>query len=328
MPQDHRATGVDAMGADNCLKLNLPYGIGDNYALPYAVCRGGVFSSIEYVGKASKLRPVYTKPTLIAQYGSVQVFQTAGEQLNQGAADVYAELIRLALEQPITAGQRIEVAINADAFLKAIGRDRGVNNRIWLADEIARLKRASFRYEIPGLKAWETSFIADFTEDRSFREVKTSASFVIELNARMVQVYQKGWALLNGPARRSLQVKKDHLAKALYAFYATHKFPVDISAAELKKLVGRAEIRDGGGNVLRRAQQNSKWIQDLDTSLANLKLATGWAVCEYRRDTGKVRIVKELPRATVNPSLAQAAVARAPKPIHTIPLSFGDEDLI
>lgn len=325
MVQDLRSSGADALGADNCLKLNLPYGIGDNYALPHAVCRGGVFSSIEYVGKASKLRPVYTKPTLIAQYGSVQVFQTAGEQLNQGAADVYAELIRLALEQPITAGQRIEVTINADSFLKSIGRDRGVNNRIWLADEIARLKRASFRYEIPGLKAWETSFVADFTEDRSFREVKTSASFVIELNARMVQVYQKGWALLNGPARRSLQGKKDHLAKALYAFYATHKYPHDISAQELKKIVGRAEILDSAGNVLRRAQQNSKWLQDLETSLANLKAATGWAVCDYRRDIRKVRIVKELPKTAAAPE--QPPLQPITKTT-ILPLSFGDEDLI
>lgn len=301
--------GTDA-ATPNCLKLNLPYGIGEHYALPHAVCRGAVFSAVEYVGKAARLRPVYTRPTLIAQYGSVQVFQTAGEQLNQGAADVYAELVRLALEKEISSGQRIEVRINADAFLKSIGRERGLNNRIWLGEEIARLKRASFRYEIPGLKAWETSFIADFTEDRSFREVKTSAEYVIELNARMVQVYQKGWALLNGEARRQLHSRKDHLAKALYAFYATHRFPHDISAQELKRLVGRDELRDSAGNLLRKPQQNSKWILDLKASLGNLKEATGWHACDYIPATGKVRVIKQVPDA----------------PPLTPPMSFGDED--
>lgn len=275
------------------LTTDLPHGLGPNYALPHAICRGSVFSSVEFVGLGARLRPVYVRPTCIAEYGPVQVFQTAGEQLNQGAADVYAELIRLALGQEIIEGQRILVHITADAFLKSIGRERGANNRIWLGEEIARLKRASFRYEMPGLKAWETSFVADFTEDRSFREVKTSAVYSIELNARMVQVYQKGWALLHAKARQHLHACKDPLGKALYSFYASHKHPIDITAKELKRLMGRDELIDTKGVILRKPQQQSKWIHDLEASLANLKSATGWHVCEYNKAKGKVTVTKQ-----------------------------------
>ena len=266
--------------ADNFLGLSLPYGTGNNVVLPYAVCRGAIFSSVEYVGRGARLRPAYVRPVLIAEFGPVQVFQTAGEQLNQGAADVYAELVRIALEQAYAPGERVQVKIHADAFLKAIGRDRGMNNRLWLAEEISRLKRASFRYEMPGLKAWETSLVFEFTEDRSFRDVKTSASYDIELNPRMLHVYQRGWTFLQKKVRAQLQAKKAPLAKALYSFYATHKSPRPIKASELKCLVGRDELLDSRGVVLRRAQQNSKWLHDLRDALATLQEATGWSSCE------------------------------------------------
>lgn len=275
---------------ENFLGLALPYGPGNNVVLPYAVCRGAIFSSVEYVGRGARLRPAYVRPVLIASFGPVQVFQTAGEQLNQGAADVYAELVRLALERRYSPGERVEVQIQADAFLKSIGRDRGMNNRLWLAEEISRLKRASFRYEMPGLKAWETSFIYDFTEDRSFRDVKTSAAYTIELNPRMMRVYQQGWTFLKKQVRTQLQAKKDSLAKALYALYATHKAPRAMKASELKGLLGRDELRDPRGTVMRREQQNSKWLHDLRAALATLKEATGWRTCDLR--DGVVHVVK------------------------------------
>lgn len=287
--------GVDPCPG-NFLGLNLPAGPANNVVLPYAVCRGAIFSSVEYVGRGARLRPAYVRPVRIASYGPVEVYQTAGEQLNQGAADVYAELVRLALEQPYEPGQRVEVRIHADAFLKSIGRDRGVNNRLWLAEEISRLKRASFRYEMPGLKAWETSFIYDFTEDRSFRDTKTSAAYVIELNARMLHVYRQGWTFLQKKVRSQLQAKKDSLAKALYALYATHKAPRAMKAAELKSLLGRDELKDSRGMVLRKEQQNSKWLIDLRSALDTLKVATGWRKCELR--DGVVHVVKNPNRDT------------------------------
>lgn len=282
-------SGTDPL-PENFLGLALPYGPGNNVILPYAVCRGAIFSSVEYVGRGARLRPAYVRPVLIASFGPVQVFQTAGEQLNQGAADVYAELVRLALEQPYVPGQRVEVRIQADSFLKSIGRDRGVNNRLWLAEEISRLKRASFRYEMPGLKAWETSFVYDFTEDRSFRDTKTSAAYVIELNARMLYVYRQGWTFLQKKVRSQLQAKKDSLAKALYALYATHKAPRSMKASELKALLGRDELKDSRGVILRKEQQNSKWLIDLRSALATLKEATEWRTCELR--DGVVHVVK------------------------------------
>lgn len=284
-----RAEGADP-APENFLGLALPYGPGNNVVLPYAVCRGAIFSSVEYVGRGARLRPAYVRPVLIASFGPVQVYQTAGEQLNQGAADVYAELVRLALEKRLSPGDRVEISIQADAFLKSIGRDRGVNNRLWLAEEISRLKRASFRYEMPGLKAWETSFIYDFTEDRSFRDVKTSASYTIELNPRMMRVYQQGWTFLQKKVRAQLQAKKDSLAKALYALYATHKAPRAMKASELKALLGRDELRDARGGIMRREQQNSKWLHDLRSALATLREATGWRTCELR--DGIVQVVK------------------------------------
>lgn len=289
------ADALVAPTADNFLGLTLPYGPGNNVVLPYAVCRGAIFSSVEYVGRGARLRPAYVRPVLIASFGPVQVFQTAGEQLNQGAADVYAELVRLALEQPHSPGQRVEVQIHADAFLKSIGRDRGVNNRLWLSEEISRLKRASFRYEMPGLKAWETSFVYDFTEDRSFRDTKTSAAYVIELNARMLYVYRQGWTFLQKKVRAQLQAKKDSLAKALYAMYATHKAPRAMKASELKGLLGRDELRDSRGTIIRREQQNSKWLIDLRSALATLKVATQWKTCELR--DGTVYVVKAAPKS-------------------------------
>ena len=108
------------------LQLDLPYGIGANIVLPVAALRGAVFSSVVYRGRT--IRPVYTKKTLIAEYGNVRMYQTAGAQLDQGDADVYAELAKLAMQQNDPDEKSVTVKLHAHALLQAMGRPSGTES--------------------------------------------------------------------------------------------------------------------------------------------------------------------------------------------------------
>lgn len=275
------------------LKLTQSHGIGQNSALPYIICRGAVFASTVYARANANHRPVYTRPTCLARFGAMEVFQTAGEQLDQQAGDVYLECVRRAVRVGFKHEEEIRLRFDADEFLEAIGRTRGGNQRLWLAQEIARLKRASYRYDLPGLAAWETSFVSDFVEDRSVRGTKTTAHYEVVLNRKMYEVYKAGYVFLLGGERAALHKAGDPLAKALYAFFRSHSDPKPISANALKEHMGRAELRDDKGKVIKPAQQDSKWLSDLEKSLANLQKATGWPVCQLNRSNRLVTVKRK-----------------------------------
>lgn len=273
------------------LNKTLPYKLNDNPVLPNALCGLAIFSSNEYRGANSKNRPTYAFPTLLTERGKSSVYQTAGDQLNQATADVFCELVRLAIPITYSQTQRIIVEFKADEFLASIDRTRGTANRNWLSEELSRLKRASFKFELEKLCDWETSFVSDLIEDRSNGDAKSPARYTVELNPRIIQIFHAGWKILNSNVRSALHEKHDHLAKGLYSYYQNQSNPYDISVETLRNHMGRGELVDVNGRVIKAAQQLSKWKKDLEPSLANLKLHTNWPVCEMDAEGKKVKVV-------------------------------------
>lgn len=270
---------------------DLPHGLGQNFIAPRAAVQGAVFSSLVFRGRT--VRPVYVKPELVAEYGHVKVLQTAGEQLDQGDADVYLELARMAVEQCDPESQLVEVRVNADAFLKRIGRTRGTENRKWLASSISRLKRASFLFEVPGLREWETSFLWDFERNL---ETKVASEYVIQMNPKLIKVYEAGKTLIKSAERLSLN--NDTLAKSLHSFFSSHdkRQESKIGIDKLMVLTGRKSMR------------KDRFIEGLKESIENLKGATGWAI----KLEGEVLKVKQCATAKKEAKPAKPAATKAP----------------
>lgn len=234
-------------------RLNLPYGLGSNYALPYVVCRGAIFSAMVWRGQS---RPICTTPVQVAEWGRMRIHQVAGERLDQGDADVYCGLVALAYDEP-TAGIAVSVAFKADGFLKSLGRSRGGASRRWLAASLERLKAATFEFDSPELGVVAMSLVSTVTSERA-------AAHVVELNTAIDSI-SNGWALIPGDTRRMLHAP---LVKSLHAFYSTHKVPMPISVAKLKRLSGHGATRD------------QRFMPALVEALASLQKVTGWHRCE------------------------------------------------
>lgn len=266
-----------ADAANNCFELMLPYGPGDNYFIPHALAYG-MFVFVEWTGRHKRLRPEYqpSRPGLVAEFGSrqypVQLRQIAGERLNHHSMDLAFELLRQALLLGYGPNERITVRFDADEMLVALGKSRGGPNRLWLADELTRLKTATFRLTSPGLKDWEYSVINNRVGDSASRAIKVSARYEVELNAQLVKVFAEGWCIVKGPAWRALLSRKAPLARMLLGLFETQKTPEPVADRELQERFGRGKLR------------RKDWLAELTSALDNLKAATNWHTCELRGD--------------------------------------------
>jgi hypothetical protein len=75
----------------------------------------------------------------------------------------------------------------------------------------------------------------------------------------------------------------DYLTKWLHAFYVSHDNPFQITTDLIKQLANRETM------------QESKWRTVLNKSLAKVKQATGWLVCEvkeFENASPKIVIIK------------------------------------
>lgn len=240
-----------------------------NPAAPHAILRSSLFSSIDF-GKTA--RAVFTKPTQLGHSGAAKVMQCAGQQLDQADADVYLALLRNALNQPQSGEDVIRIVVKANSLLAEIGRSAGGSDRKWLRESLARLKRASFLFEIPGLIEVEWSLVASLVTD-------TWHTYQVEINRNTAALLNNGYSFIAIDVRKKL--KADPLARFLHAFYCTHASPWPMTIETIQKISGR------------ESQRSDRFLKVLTTSISNLSNVTGWKI---EVDDGKL-IVKKKERA-------------------------------
>lgn len=273
----------------NWINLNsLPHGLGQNFVAPRAAMQGALFSSLVFRGRT--VRPVYTEPELVAAWGDTRVMQTGGEQLDQGDADVYFELVRRAMEQ-----EELCLNIKSDEFLSAINRDRGSESRNWLESSMERLKNACFEFAITELPVKAKLLVS---VERNI-DSKTAADFVVVLSDSMSQVFEAGKTIIKTKERFALG--NDSLAKALHSFFSSHakQFESKIGVDKLMVVTGR------------QAMRKDRFCAALNESIAVLQKSTGWIITF----NGAILKVKQCASATVSKaeSKAKAKVSTPPK---------------
>lgn len=264
----------------------LQHGIGQNFVAPRVAVQGALFSSLVFRGRT--MRPAYITPTQVAEWGDKRVIQTAGEQLDQGDADVYFELVRRATEQ-----EELCLNIKSDEFLSAINRERGSESRNWLECSIERLKNASFEFSITELPVKAKLLVS---VERNV-DSKTAADFVVVLSDSMSQVFEAGKTIIKTKERFALG--NDSLAKSLHSFFSSHskQYESKIGVEKLMAATGRQSMR------------KDRFCAAVAESITVLKQATGWII-DF---DGKILKMKQCEQATKLERKAKAKVSTPPK---------------
>lgn len=264
-----------------------------NYVAPYALARCAIFSTQIFRGQLT--RPQFTEKTELASLGNMHVYQLSGEQLDQGDADVFYELMRRVVVSGASGVREARIQFNQLEFLSALGRKKGGKTLALLRESLCRLTDAAFFFQVPGVLTGRSRLILKMLTREDVDGLEHDYDVLLDLELANL-FNREQWTFLNKKERTLLA--GDPLAKGLHAYYSTHREPYPLLPGSLKTLMGRTFM------------QESKWRLALDTSLANLKNATQWHKCDlemHGKYAGKV-VVQKIAKPLKNSNKQVAAI--------------------
>ncbi|MEN5157117.1 plasmid replication initiator TrfA [Achromobacter spanius] len=267
--------------------LPLPYGLGSNTLTARALVRSAVFSTQPYRGPSA--RPCYQRPTRLASADEFEVWQLSGWQLDQADAELWHQIVRVAvLQNQGTVTSHATVNVSHTQLMSAASRNKGGKTRTLLSRSLQRLMAAKFE-----IQCRHQSVL--FQPLMAVTAVTTqSGRLDVTLGAGLPELVQGRQFVILRRAERA-PLLQEPLACGLHAYFASHVTPYPIKSQTLKCLLGRQRMQD------------SKWRHALAAALVRLREVTGWPVCNLGPD-GKVTVVRALEQ---NP---MASFPRIPAP--------------
>jgi hypothetical protein len=184
---------------------------------PNAWLRGALFAAIQ-----GKERRAFKRELLESVDGSELRF--TGWQLDQSDFDVWETLIHMARDQAM--GNRVE--FTAHSILKALGRGTGKAQHEWLKDAFARLAGA-----VVEITVGKRTFFGALLKGARDEEI---GHYVIELEPKLMAMYQAGWTGIDWDERQALRRKP--LALWLHGWYCSHAKPYPLNVATIHRLSG------------------------------------------------------------------------------------------
>ncbi|WP_342320234.1 plasmid replication initiator TrfA [Burkholderia pseudomallei] len=277
-------------------KLPLKHGLNNNLVTAHALARSAIFSTRFYRSHAE--RPLYRERTQLPSTSDIEVFQTAGHQLDQGDADVFYELLRRVFVGGNETCRESHVVFGRAELLRALERGAGGKTRKLLDESLDRLYHAEFEFSVHGLFSGKSRLILKMHH----LDKKTAAGkdYDVLLDVELARLFDGNqWTVLRRSQRRLLDGKP--LAKGLHALFSTWSTPYPMLPETLLPLAGR------------HGMQQSKWLDVLLPALAAVKLVTGWTKCELEAQgvhAGKIVVEKgDCVTARVGKSKTQKAVS-------------------
>jgi hypothetical protein len=132
--------------------------------------------------------------------------------------------VHLAIRQPATT----QVEFTAHAILKELDRGVGKQQHEWLKDAIARLYSGGIELTSDRV----TYFGALLKGSRD----EHSGRYKIELEPKLLALYQSGWTCMNWAQRQ--QLRRKPLAQWLHGWYGSHTAPYPLKVDTIRKLSG------------------------------------------------------------------------------------------
>lgn len=164
-----------------------------------------------------------------------------GRQLTQSDLDVFEGIMHLG--RGVHEGNHVE--FSAHRLLKLIGRDTGKSQHEWLLNVLQRLTATSVMIMRDGVKVYWGSLLPEGAANLD------SGRYRVELRREMLQLFARGFTVIEWEQRRSLGKKP--LAQALHGWICSHTpqpFPVsvkylhDLTGSDTKELrYFRANLR-------------------------------------------------------------------------------------
>jgi hypothetical protein len=206
-------------------------------AVPNDILRSALFAAIQGKGRE------YFKHKLLASYDGVQIRYT-GEQLDQSDLDVWEQVIHLARLEPLGTSRYF----TAHGFLRAIKRNAGRGDYLWLQSVITRLQACVVEIT-RHRKIYGRSLVTQFDIDDVTRR------FRVAIDPDMLLVYTAGWTSIDWDQRQKLRGKP--LALWLHGYYASHAAPVPVKVETLRDLSGTKNAQlPGFRRQLRKAHKD------------------------------------------------------------------------
>ena len=259
-------------------KLQLKHGLNNNLVTAHALARSAVFSTQFYRSHAE--RPLYRERTQLPSTSDIEVFQTAGHQLDQGDADVFYELLRRVFAGGSEMCRESHVLFSRANLLKALRRSAGGKTRKLLDESLDRLYHAEFEFSVAGRFSGKSRLILKV--HRLDKRTAAGEDYDVLLDVELARLFDGNrWTILRRSQRGLLDGKP--LAKGLHALFSTWSNPYAMNPETVLLLMGRKGMKPG------------KWLKVLLPALADVKLVTGWAKCELATQgvhAGKVVVEK------------------------------------
>jgi len=219
---------------------------------PNAIFRSALFPSLNF----KEGRP-YVEREKICSVDGITVFFT-GKRFDQSDLDVYLELLHSAAPQPLGT----EITFSAHSLLKALGRDTGHSQHLWLHEVLLRLRGGTVEMtdhavEYSGglIDGWLRNTLTKF--------------YTISINPKFAAFFSHGmWSKIDHGQRQSLG--RSMTAKALHAYYSTHAAPGPHSLDTLAGIAGlknkNKRQRDSGIIKAHEALKEVGFLTDFQVS--------------------------------------------------------------
>lgn len=164
------------------------------------------------------------RQTIFSQDGFTITF--TGKQLTQADLDAYEGIMHIA--RGITEGNKI--LFTAHHLLKLIGRHTGKTQHEWLLTVLERLTATSVGIIRDDQKVFWGSLLPKGSADLK------DGKFTVEINREMIQLFSRGYTVIEWDHRR--QLGKKPLAQALHGWICSHAKPYPVTVQYLKDLTG------------------------------------------------------------------------------------------
>ncbi|WP_176456952.1 plasmid replication initiator TrfA [Bordetella genomosp. 5] len=231
-----------------------------------------------------------------------EVWQLSGWQLDQADAELWHQIVRVAvLEGQGVVTSYATVNVSLAQLMSATTRKKGGKTRTLLSSSLQRLMAATFEIRCRHRTVLFQPLVTVISA------AAKSGRLEVTLGAGLPELVQERQFVVLRRAERT-PLLQEPLACGLHAYFASHVTPYPIKSQTLKRLLGRDSMQD------------SKWRLALVAALGRLREVTGWPACSLGVDD-KVTVVRARGKVLKAPS------PRLPAPERIPPASLDDASM-